>query len=208
MSIKNVQTIGPSGTIFRRSALEEIGGFDESFPAYEDNDLLIRLLSEFHVVYLDRTLVVRRRDREDQLTNDFEAVTQGMEFFLEKHAEALTPVTRATKLNILAEKYEQLNENQKARDTIKRIATLIEKPEISLTATETGQLQKQLALWEARHNNPTAARQRLRRAIQFNPIDKATWFYYFWLHFGTFGYNLAEEFREHVYRPIAARFGD
>jgi glycosyltransferase involved in cell wall biosynthesis len=53
--------------VVRRSALEEVGLFDESLPCQEDWDLWIRLVTRFPVVYVDRPLIVIRRG-EDTLS--------------------------------------------------------------------------------------------------------------------------------------------
>lgn len=46
---REVRDLHISGWLFRRSALTELGGFDEHLRCYEDLDLLIRLTQEFEV---------------------------------------------------------------------------------------------------------------------------------------------------------------
>jgi glycosyltransferase involved in cell wall biosynthesis len=48
----------PSASLLRRTAFEEVGGFDEALCGYEDDDLFLRFFrSGWEQVFLDRTLV-------------------------------------------------------------------------------------------------------------------------------------------------------
>ena len=52
--------IAPQATMIRRSALDEVGLFDESLPTHEDWDLFVRLLMNYRLEIIDTPLVVLR----------------------------------------------------------------------------------------------------------------------------------------------------
>jgi glycosyltransferase involved in cell wall biosynthesis len=60
--------ISPSAALIRRQVLEELGGFDETFPVCEDYDLWLRLTSRYPVAFIPEPLVVKRGGHEDQLS--------------------------------------------------------------------------------------------------------------------------------------------
>lgn len=68
-SIEHARAIGgPSGTIFRRRALKDVDGFDESFEMSEDLDLYLTLLSSYSLYGVDTVCCVRRL-HEGQISN-------------------------------------------------------------------------------------------------------------------------------------------
>ncbi len=60
-----------STALFRKKLFEDIGGFDESFPACEDYDLGLRLALRYPVHLLPGYLVVKRGGHPDQLSRVF-----------------------------------------------------------------------------------------------------------------------------------------
>lgn len=61
--------IGPSGTLLRRSALEEVGMFDESLPFVEDRDMWLRMTTRFPCLLVDSPCWWHRQ-REGQMSRD------------------------------------------------------------------------------------------------------------------------------------------
>lgn len=63
--------ISPSSIIIARHLLEQIGYFDESFPACEDYELWLRLGSQYPIGYLEKRLIVKRGGHIDQLSQKY-----------------------------------------------------------------------------------------------------------------------------------------
>ncbi len=68
--------ISPSAVMLRREVLEEIGGFDESFPVCEDYELWLRLLARYQVYLIPEPLVIKRGGHPDQLSK-----TPGLDWY-------------------------------------------------------------------------------------------------------------------------------
>ncbi|MFW6180555.1 MAG: glycosyltransferase family 2 protein [Spirochaetota bacterium] len=66
--------ISPSTVMLHRSVLEEVGGFDESFPVVEDYELWLRVTARYPVGYLYEKLVVKTGGHPDQLSASIEAI--------------------------------------------------------------------------------------------------------------------------------------
>jgi len=78
------------GLAFRRSAIEEVGGFDEGFPGgAEDTDLLIRLARRFDFRVVAETLIRIHLHAGERLRGVTEWQAQGYERILDKHRETL-----------------------------------------------------------------------------------------------------------------------
>ncbi len=60
--------VSPSAVMLRRSVLEEVGLFDETFPCCEDYDLWLRVSSRYPIYLLDEALVVKEGGSPDQLS--------------------------------------------------------------------------------------------------------------------------------------------
>lgn len=60
--------VSPSAVMLRRSLLEEVGLFDETFPCCEDYDLWLRVTCRYPVHLLDEPLVVKEGGSVDQLS--------------------------------------------------------------------------------------------------------------------------------------------
>ncbi|MDG5818588.1 glycosyltransferase family 2 protein [Natronococcus sp. A-GB7] len=73
----------PSRVLVRRTALEEIGGFDENLPTKQDWDLYIRLCQRWHVGAVDDHLCFRTS--HESMSSSPEAVTRDYRAVLEKH---------------------------------------------------------------------------------------------------------------------------
>ena len=60
--------ISPSSVLIKRDVLDEIGCFDESFPACEDYDLWLRIACRFPVLFLPERLIIKRAGAWPQLS--------------------------------------------------------------------------------------------------------------------------------------------
>ncbi len=60
--------ISPSSVLVHRSVFDEVGTFDEAFPACEDYDLWLRVASRYPVLYVDRPMLRKYGGHEDQLS--------------------------------------------------------------------------------------------------------------------------------------------
>ena len=63
--------VSPSAVMIRRSALDALGGFDESFSACEDYDLWLRAALRYEIHTLSQMLTVKRGGHEDQLSRQW-----------------------------------------------------------------------------------------------------------------------------------------
>jgi glycosyltransferase involved in cell wall biosynthesis len=72
--------------MLRRSALEAVGGFDESLPASQDLDLWLRISEQFVVEVIPDALVrVAKGDDRGRITANPAGMTRGRELFCAKH---------------------------------------------------------------------------------------------------------------------------
>ena len=77
---------GTSVGMVRRSALDIIGGFDETFPASQEMDLWLRLCERFRAVLVPEVLVrVDMADDSNRITGNIASTTRGRELFRRKH---------------------------------------------------------------------------------------------------------------------------
>ncbi len=60
-----------SSALFRRTAFEEIGNFDEDLPACEDYDFGIRLAFKTPIHFLKEPLIIKRGGHPDQLSHQY-----------------------------------------------------------------------------------------------------------------------------------------
>jgi glycosyltransferase involved in cell wall biosynthesis len=76
-----------SSVLVRRDALQRIGGFDESLPAFQDWDVYIRLLSNGAAVGIDRPLVdYDMSDRPGQVSFDWDRISRAASMLRTKYA--------------------------------------------------------------------------------------------------------------------------
>jgi len=66
--------ISPSAVMLRREVFDEVGLFDESFPACEDYEMWLRITCRHEVGLLDEALIVKHGGHEDQLSFTVEAL--------------------------------------------------------------------------------------------------------------------------------------
>jgi len=80
-------TVGPTSCIIcRRSALLEVGMFDERLPAKQDVDLYIRLIQIGPFSYIDRALFTFHRHDRPRIGKDLDGTVAAHHIFHEKYA--------------------------------------------------------------------------------------------------------------------------
>ena len=60
--------VSPSAVMFKRSLLDEVGMFDETFPVCEDYDLWLRIAGKYPIYLIDKDLLVKEGGAPDQLS--------------------------------------------------------------------------------------------------------------------------------------------
>jgi glycosyltransferase involved in cell wall biosynthesis len=60
--------VSPSAVMIKKELFQEVGLFDETFPACEDYDLWLRISYKHFVYLIDRPLIVKRGGHDDQLS--------------------------------------------------------------------------------------------------------------------------------------------
>ncbi|MDZ7689381.1 MAG: glycosyltransferase family A protein [Halobacteriales archaeon] len=84
-SLENANAIGGiSCTLFRRTVLEDVGGFDESLPRRVDVDLYLKILDE-HALYGFDEFCCERRIHDEGLSSDTDAVEESYRKIAENH---------------------------------------------------------------------------------------------------------------------------
>ena len=63
--------VSPSSVMIKRSLFEDVGLFDETFPAAEDFDLWLRISCRHPIYLIDKGLIVKEGGHEDQLSRRF-----------------------------------------------------------------------------------------------------------------------------------------
>jgi glycosyltransferase involved in cell wall biosynthesis len=58
--------VSPSSVMIERSVFEEVGLFDEEYPACEDYDLWLRISARYPIYLLDTPLIIKRGGHDDQ----------------------------------------------------------------------------------------------------------------------------------------------
>lgn len=73
--------------LIRKSALEKIDGFDPAFPARQDYDLCLRLVSEGRVVGINKPLFYHTVHYGNQISKSSKASLRGYELLYRKHRD-------------------------------------------------------------------------------------------------------------------------
>ncbi|NOQ14420.1 MAG: glycosyltransferase [Methyloprofundus sp.] len=63
--------MSPSSIIIHRSVFEDVGLFDESFPACEDYDLWLRISAKYPVLFIEQPLINKYGGHDDQLSHKY-----------------------------------------------------------------------------------------------------------------------------------------
>jgi len=84
--------VSPSAVMMRKKLFDEVGNFDESFPACEDYDLWLRIAARYPIHLIKERLVIKYGGHEDQLSRTVEN--------LDKYRiEALAKILKSGNLN-------------------------------------------------------------------------------------------------------------
>lgn len=86
----NVHPAAGSTLVVDRDVAERVGGFDESLDRFQDPDVVLRILDEGPIAYVDDPLVVRH----DTGTPDVDVVRVADEQYLAKHADKVERAER------------------------------------------------------------------------------------------------------------------
>ena len=114
---------GPSCTLIRKTVVEQIGTFDESFQAREDADFWIRLFLEFHMIALDKVLY-ERRIHVDQLSEDNELMLRAQKQLIAKHWDHLSDRELAHRLSLVALNQAQSGQTGQARRNLRKARSI------------------------------------------------------------------------------------
>lgn len=109
---------GPSCTLVRAEVFDEVGGFDESFPAREDVEFWIRLLAVFSTFGVDQALY-ERHHHSDQLSENAMAMLQGQRRLLDKHGHNLSSTARSSEYVLMAHAHAHLGDSREARSKLR-----------------------------------------------------------------------------------------
>lgn len=63
--------VSPSSAMIDRAVFEQIGGFDETFPACEDYDLWLRMAARHKFDFIPQKLIVKQGGHSDQLSKKY-----------------------------------------------------------------------------------------------------------------------------------------
>jgi glycosyltransferase involved in cell wall biosynthesis len=87
--------VATSGSLFRKTCFDAVGGYDDSLAVWEDIDLAIRLYQRFPLLHLPKPLY-RHRLYARNVSRDIpsERALTGRQRFLEKHAPVCPPGTQ------------------------------------------------------------------------------------------------------------------
>jgi glycosyltransferase involved in cell wall biosynthesis len=77
--------IAPSSVLVRRSLIDRVGLFDESFPVCEDFDLWLRISAVEDVGFLDEALTIKHGGHDDQLSMQYHSMDLWRARALAKH---------------------------------------------------------------------------------------------------------------------------
>ena len=85
-----------SGSLFRKTCFDSVGGYDDGLAIWEDIDLAIRLYQRYAVIHHPKPLYRRRLYYPHHASNSIPSERQlvGRRLFLEKHGVSCPPGTR------------------------------------------------------------------------------------------------------------------
>lgn len=68
--------VSPSAVMMRRKLFDEVGLFDESFPACEDYDLWLRIAAKYSIGLIEKPYLIKYGGHADQRSREFPAMDQ------------------------------------------------------------------------------------------------------------------------------------
>jgi glycosyltransferase involved in cell wall biosynthesis len=78
-----------STVLIRTSLIKQVGGLDETFPAYQDMELFVRITGLSKVGFVRQNLVQVRRSHEDRISINMEKKLAGSLLFWKKHSNLI-----------------------------------------------------------------------------------------------------------------------
>jgi len=118
----NASIRGPSCTLLRTSVFDDVGGFDESLSALEDDDLWIRVLSRYDMVALDQVLYERRM-HDGQMSKDHEQMLKAGRAIIEKHGSRLSSRQLASRYQNIGKRHAEVGDIRRARSSFRDAIT-------------------------------------------------------------------------------------
>lgn len=112
---------GTSNPLLLKKAVDEVGGFDETFPSSQDYDLWIRICKKYEVAYIDKPLTMYYVS-DDAITRSMDKRIDGWEKIIEKNKELYENDLNAYNyfLNIIARELYKNNEKSKSIQYFKK----------------------------------------------------------------------------------------
>lgn len=115
-----------SSALFRNEVFEDVGNFDEAFPACEDYDFGIRLSYRYPVYLLTKPLIIKRGGHPDQLSGKYwgmdrfriQALEKAMQLDLSPHQESLVRQEIVKKCQIMVKGFEKRDKEADAQKYI------------------------------------------------------------------------------------------
>ena len=107
--------------MIRSDLFDDIGYFDESFPACEDYDFWLRVIAREKILFLDEPLTIKFGGHDDQLSKKYWGMDRFRIKSLEKNLKNdwFTTEQKKSVLNILIKKLSIISNGAKKRDNEK-----------------------------------------------------------------------------------------
>lgn len=84
----NTAMIGLPTAVIKKECLDKLGGFDESMPALEDQDLFLRLSKQYHFGFINKILFTAYG--KDNLSDDPKRIIPAIKKFIQNHYNDLS----------------------------------------------------------------------------------------------------------------------
>lgn len=102
--------------LLRREAFEEVGGFDEALPAFQDADLWLRLSRTWQFDAVDEALVIVHEHPGPRITTNLQKRREGLDHFLSKWAGEMSATAGAAAVHTYRDQHlSTLNGNEVLR---------------------------------------------------------------------------------------------
>lgn len=73
-----------SSIMVKKTAIEDVGFFDESLPARQDLDLYLRIAKLYSIDFIEEPLVIHRKHKENRISDNLHSKIKGFEILYEK----------------------------------------------------------------------------------------------------------------------------
>lgn len=126
-SILGQNFVTTQAAVVRRACFDEVGGFDERLPRFQDWELWIRVSREYEFRLVDEPLVTAY-DRPDSISNDLEALVEARELIIRKHSDAFSRNELAEQRFRLGHSSLKTHRTEKGRRNLARAVRTTPKP--------------------------------------------------------------------------------